>query len=57
MHFTIESYHSFTIKVGCIGVLIGEHKAHVVVAGLDKATISMHCYLAMSRSPDVPQRK
>ena len=54
MHFTIESYHIFKKKVGCIGVLSGEHTAQVVVAGLDEATISMHCYLAMSRSPDMP---
>ena len=44
-------------KVGCIVVLSEEHTAHVVVAGLDKATISMYCYLAMSRSPDIPQRR
>ena len=44
IHFTIESYHSFKKKVGCTGVLSREHTAHVVVAGLDKATISMHYY-------------
>ena len=47
----------FQEEVGCIGVLSGEHTAHVVVAGLDKATISMHCYLAMARSPDILQRR
>ena len=47
----------FREKVGCKGVLNGEHTAHVMVVGLDKATISMHCYLTMSRSPDVPQMR
>ena len=47
----------FQEKVGCMGVLSGEHTALVVVAGLDKATISMHCYLAMARSPDILQRR
>ena len=40
-----------------IGVLSGEHTALVVAASLDKATISMHCYLAMACSPDIPQRR
>ena len=47
----------FQEKIGCIGVLSGEHTALVVVAGLDKVTISMHCYLAMARSPDILQRR
>ena len=40
----------FQEKVGSTGVLNGEHTVHVGVAGLDKATISMHCYFAASRS-------
>ena len=31
----------FQEKVGSTGVLSGEHMVHVVVAGVDKATISM----------------
>ena len=57
MHFALGSFHSFKKKIGCIGVLSGEHTVHVVVAGLDKVTISMLCYLAMSRSPAIPNTR
>ena len=40
----------FKEKVGSTGVLSREHMVHVVVVGLDKATIWMHYYLAPSRS-------
>ena len=33
----------FQEKVGFMGVLSGQHTAHMVVAGLDKVTISRHC--------------
>ena len=41
-------------KVGNIGVLSGEHVVHVVLADLDKATIWMHCYWAVSLVPTGP---
>ena len=45
----------FLENVGC--VLSGEHLVLVVVAGLDKAIISMHCYLVTSRSLAMPQSR
>ena len=48
MHLTHRDVSQFQEKVGYIGMLSGEHTALVVVAGLDKATIPMHCYLAMA---------
>ena len=44
-------------KCGGTYVLSGEHMGHVVMAGLDKATLSMYCYLLASRSPDMPQSR
>ena len=35
-------------------VIMGEHMVQIVVAGVNKATISMHCYLAASCSPAMP---
>ena len=45
----------FQVNVGIIGVLSGEHTVYVVVAGLDKANIPVHYYLAMSTPPAIPQ--
>ena len=56
-HFSVEMYHIFQKKVGSTCVLRGEHMVDVVVSGVDKATISMHCYLAASRSPAIPQNR
>ena len=41
-------------KVDSTGVLNEDHKVHVVVAGLDKATMAMHYYFAVSRSLAMP---
>ena len=38
-------------KVGNRDVLSREHNVHVVVLGLNKATMSMHCYFSASRLP------
>ena len=38
-------------------VIMGEHMAQIVVAGVNKATISMHCYLAASCSPAMHQSR
>ena len=41
----------FQEKVGSTGMFSGEHAVHVGGGGgLDKATISMQCYFAASRS-------
>ena len=46
--FVIQVYHIFKKKsIAHIYVRNGEHVVHVVVAGVDKATIPMHCYLAL----------
>ena len=47
----------FQEKVGGKSVLSGKYLALVVVAGLDKATISMHCYLVASRSLAEPRNR
>ena len=41
--------------VGSKSVLSKAYLALVVVAGLDKATISMHCYLVASRAVAMPR--
>ena len=47
----------FQEKVSSTGVLNGEHMMCEVVVGLDKATILMHCYLAVSLTPAMPQSR
>ena len=38
-------------KVSSTDGLSDDHMVHGLVAGLDKTTITMNCYVAMSRSP------
>ena len=45
---TVVSHLKETI--GSTGVLSGEHMMHGLVSGLDKVSISMHCYVAASHS-------
>ena len=45
----------FQEKVGSIGILSGENMVYVVVAGLNKASVSMHFYLSVSHSPHFSQ--
>ena len=44
-------------KLGSTVVLSGEHMVHGLVAGFDKDTISIHCYVAASRLPTMPQSR
>ena len=58
--FTKKAFMAWVVshlqeKVSSTFVLSGEHMVHGLVAGLDKATISMHCYVAASCSPAMPQ--